>query len=492
MQSNTTTGSADSTEILNTLDVLASHWPPADPELLAYIQAGLLNGRYQKAPETLISDLKKDVTLFLFCIRALSQTSNQTRDAAKLLREIPINELSKILPHDVTEISNHSFETSSLIQHTALVRSSIVATVAEHASVEVSVDSELAYTYSLLTQFGLTLIAWAYPNIYRQAIANKCSIEELDKILTDTLGFSPSLVGIRLANSWGLMLSGDRSNETNITSHEELLASNLERLCRIGEAFAFASLPDDSKAPDWDSAIRTIEATLGESGVASLKVTLKERLSVYLCKASDLFQWGVPPTGKAKKIKVSKDKLLTNNVYIKHCTTPVQEALAEVYAKLKTKKATINLEEVRTITEKIMPQSGFVGGAIFLVVPHRTSLVPRYVFGSFPKKLRTPFDYSNSSDVAHPFIKAFRANAPVIFKEDSDDKVPNLRYFQIVVGVLGEIHRTGLFAAITKNTDEINDLSQNSPPSGSTLASHSIVLSFKAIRMALEDCLDIH
>lgn len=455
---------------------LLQNWPPADPNLLLKIRQGLANGVYVDNRTELIAELKKDVSLYLYCIRAIGVASGESSDATALMRSMPLDELERLISADAGPISIHSIESGSPEHKAQLMRSMVSATVAESISNPDILDPEFTFTYALLRQLGLSLIAWTYPSLYLGTIANKKEDEDLDALLTDSLGFSPSLMGVRMAQEWGIYCDPSPP-DAEATPQAALIAQTLTHVCEIGEAFAADTIPEGDYPPDWTAALRAVEEIVGEQGIASLKETLTSRLSQYLACAPELFQWNASNIRPHRK-KVELTERLANNVYIRHCTQSVQEALFKLYSSLPN-EGTIYLQGIRLVTKELMALSGFAGGAILLIDTHQAALVPRFSFGEFPPALNTKYRYADNSPQAHPFVLAFRSNAPIITREEPEN---GSKGAQIIIGVLGETQRTGVLVLIV---DEIATATE-------PLASHSVVLAFKALRQAIGDCLNIY
>jgi hypothetical protein len=473
------------------------HWPPVNTELVSrlklFVEASVKEVDFRESREFIKGEVKKDLSLFIFTLKRLSALSlARSRNAPKesmllpneLLNEASLADFQEVFNTPSDAISDLNFSTTSKEAAVLTLQTLVGATVAEVISDFKELDPDLAFTYGLLRQFGLTLIAWTYPSLYSRLVSTN-SEETLDDRLTEALGFSPSLLGLRLAREWGLSTSalakgiGDKALVHPEFNREVVVLETLEQICILGEAFASSCIGDENQSL-WAKALTKIETLIGSEGVQSLKDVLSERTSEYCRLAPELFQWKIAPTATLRKPIIKADERFINNVYIRHCPKVVQEHLKALYDDLK-ESTRISLEGVKTLTKVILPQCGFTGGVIYLVDPSNLGLFPRFLYGEVPAALKTRFSYTSHLHKETPVVQAFGANAPIPIGFEEGIKAD----FKGIAGVLGEFQRTGVLAAVIDDKPSISATKAETKPLGTFLSY------FKAMRQALCDCLNI-
>ncbi len=208
-------------------------WFPIDPALLARIQNNLYAGKYDNNRDRLITDLKQDTALYLFCLRRLAELASMDPDASSfarspqlLFKDAPLPHFRDALavqPHGVS--THHQDETKS--EHAKCCEQAVVAaTAAEALSKSFELDDADAYSCALLRQLGITLIAWNYPHVYNRVITGILPGQNPDELLGKMLGFSPQLLALTVAREWKLAPEilrgmGDRDSKAADLEEEE-------------------------------------------------------------------------------------------------------------------------------------------------------------------------------------------------------------------------------------------------------------------------------
>jgi len=480
------------------LDLAVTHcnqsWFPINPDLLAKIQASLRSGHYDNGTNDLIVDLKKDFSLFIYTIKKLLE--NRNAKGTKLPEQTPIEliesakleELAAVLSVSEGSVSSHKFLESNELQATRLKHSMISATVTELLADYKELDSDLGFSAALFRQLGLTLIAWNYPHVYKRAIGALKPGEKLDLAISKVLGFSPSMLGVSLAKQWGLstdirvcMGDSQAKEELKKSGGSSVIGETFETLCKVGEALARASNPDQypSAKHDWSEAKTELEATLGADAFKILRDKLDENCRYYAKLSPEVFNF---PTEIIPKPKVStpttnplsksKRDLLKENQYLKHCPLELQEQLKELYAEIDG--ATISRGCIDKIAKQIIPQTGFIRGCIFLIEPDSLSLVPRLNIGMAAPGHFRAVNYQAASSEFDPIVAAFRCQYPIM----EENVLVNEDTVSYVAGALGERQKAGvLYLEIGQELLSNRNI--------------NILIIYKALRQALCDCLNL-
>jgi HDOD domain len=481
-----------STAVESNLTRLLKTWPPSNPEVIQRIRRNLDSGAYKTNRQQLLEDLKSDVSLFLYCLRELAlRTGKPEKDQSfneptKLFLESDLSIFRELLYVDPSQISKYSLEEAKSFQASQLLGTVTSASVAASLSSANNIDPDNTYVCGLLRQLGLTLVAWSYPTIYRKALEGLRPDQSLDDELSEMLGFSPSLLGIKIARSWHLTPTlmvgmGDSAEEYCVGSEEDqkrdqVVGETLARVCELGELFAAGLDPDRDKVAEpspWHEAVKRIEKFLGEEGYKKLQARIETLSAAYIAFAPKIFQWSIASPERAERPEVPVERLFDDNVYIKHCPRVVQESLNTLYEKLKSSQEISS--HIKEIMDSLMPICGFPRGCIYLIDPQSRKLAPRLTFGDLVKSEIKPISYIGGDQ--DPLALAFRANAPVTAEHEavfggSKQKV------QYIAGVLGETQRAGLlYVHIDDNV--------------ASLRSKSPITYYKALRQALADCLGI-
>jgi hypothetical protein len=480
----------NSTPIESNINRLLQTWPPANPMLVKQVNEKLDRGYYKGNRQLLIEDLKGDVSLFLYCLRELALSeqnqSSDFNDPTKLFLETDVEKLKEILGVELSEVSPYSLANAKSFHGTQLLSTVTGASVASSLSDVSSLPAYTSFTCGLLRQLGLTLVAWGYPTVYRKATESTKPGESIDSKLGDMLGFSPSLLGIKIARSWRLdptvmMGMGDSGESYEFDSEEEkrraeVVGETLSRVCELGELFA-AGLDKERDSSglqeSWKGAVSRIEELLGQDGFITLQKTIQKVSSAYAAFAPNIFQWDIAPLDRAEKPVVPPERLFDDNVYIKHCPREIQEALKALYEELRT--TTNKSPLLKEIVENLMPSCGFSRGCIFLIEPQSRMLAPRLTFGSLDKADVKPISYTTREQ--DPLAAAFRANAPVTGEHEMSINGTFIK-IPYIAGVLGETQRAGLL--YVEFDIEMPSLRGKSP-----------IMYYKALRQALSDCLGI-
>ena len=472
-------------QLENAVERVCETWFPVNPAVLEKVQAGLQDDRYENNRQALLLDLKKDVSLYGYCIKRLSQKRHEgilPEESgclpARLISGAPRDLLREIFSVSAERISPHRLRESSKEQLSRLKDAIIAASVAELMSTPADIDPETAYGCGLFRQLGMALIAWNFPHVYKRVTTAEQNTQELEAGLSKMLGFSPTMLGMAVVRRWDLSREfmigmGDKEAlaEARPLSPEYKIGQRLDHICQVGEVLAQAS--DPLRYPnlkyEWHEAIEEIQKVLGSSALAILRHKLDENCVHYLKLAPELFNCeGSIEPGGAQPQRKSPALLAQSNKYIQRCPEEMQSALKEIYEAMDG--VSLARDSVEKLTHEIIPQAGFTRGCIYLLEPGSMTLMPRLTIGRSGDF--KPVRYTSQNAGLDPVVAAFRCNNPILEERVMIDGRPA----SFITGTLGEVQKAGvLYLQFRVEAD---------PQHGSRMMNV-----FKAIRQTLSDCL---
>jgi hypothetical protein len=462
-------------------------WFPINPSILEEIRERFRNGAFDDRIEALLEALKKDFALFTFIVKELMPVASNervprdvTNNPAELLRWAGPTRIKNIIFDDQVLPSNHVFNSIEPFQADRLRETAIIASTAEVLSEKHNLDPETGFCRGVIREIGLNLIAWNYPSLYSRVVKNLTPNRSLDEELTSELGFSPSLLAMRV-------LRPDVDAQKSDDAFEQTWAT-YDQLCEVGEALARAENPATypSAENDWRLASAYLEKTVGNQGIDLIKNRAMEHSREYQRSLVSSFQpiEDFNPAVKVEHFKQQQTAL--KNRYLQHCSPEVQNALKDLYADM-TGKDTLG-QVLERLFRGIIPEAGFTGGCVFVVDPASFALMPRTVFGTVrlraleqitlrrgrsglnePRLGALAVQSGYESDSA---ATALSCSQPVIERPEDDNNAA----FTGMYGSLGESRRIGVLYL------EL--------PEGADIASDAQSLgTFKAMRQALSDAL---
>ena len=432
-------------------------WFPPNEDIYNSIREKLEKEDYSETSE-LVGDLKKDVSLYLFCIKKLAEMLKETDSTpeeglkpSKILDDSSIPEIAHILDTPVKKISRHSLAEINVHQSERIKESVLSASTAEQLAESLALNHEDGFSVAILRQLGLTLLAWNYPRVYNRVFKDD-STKLVDMQFQRILGFTPTLLGIRFAREWNLsqsvldVLSAKRStNPSEITKFA--LADTAEtwaKICEVGEALARANNPKryPKALDDWNAARTVISKHLGEQGVNKIYCSAQSYLETYSDVTSDLkvVSFLNQEDETERRIVASRysSELLASNSDLKWLPEMVQNRLAIWYSKLRPDKV-IN-ETVEELLFTILPAVGFRRGAVFMFDPENRLLNPAVVMGRVSKYRRRPIKLSGASAQMDFVASVYPLKTPI--QETSVDSDGNP--MMAIAGTLGETNPVGV------------------------------------------------
>ncbi|MCB0337994.1 MAG: HDOD domain-containing protein [Bdellovibrionales bacterium] len=467
------------------IDQVQANWFPVNGETLDQIKSEFQAKTYAKDREKLLDDLKSDFALFLYAIRELIRatedlspsSASQPHDPISLLRSTPLEDIEGIINRADNSVGTHRAKDLTEPQSLRLQHSLLSATVTETLAEKISVSPEIGYTTALMRQLGLTLITWNYPHIYERAL-NSLSAKDnnLDRVLHSILGFSPTLLGIRIARRWNLsteilVAMGDRK----ANQEQEQLAYDSEalaKICEVGEALARANDPKHypTARGDWEKAQKEIVRHLGPQGIKKIQSRIQENCGQYSESIGQLLEVTLHANQKGS-LQSSKSgmELLEKNPYIQLCPAVLQQQLRELY--LEITPGQISRDCINRLVREVCPAAGFDAGCIYMVEPVSMVLAPMLKFGNFNAERIKELKLA-AFGLSDPILTAFECNSPI----KQDDLHNDGTRYSFICGTIGASHKAGvLYLEIAERV--------------TTKTNFDPIVHFKAVRHALNDCL---
>lgn len=461
-------------------------WFPVDPELLKLIRLNLEDGLYESEPQLLLRDLKQDLALFTWCLRSLGSgaagtTSATGLPAGELLANSSRAELLRTLNPSSPALSSHHISQASPAQLGQLKQALISSSTAELLSRSSGLDEEQAYTAAVFRQLGLILIAWNYPHVYSRALKALQNSESLDLTLTRMLGFSPSLLGVTIARQCCLLpqvryAAGDRAAVVDCDGRPETerICEGLSSICRVGEALARAAGPKQypQAQSDWQFAAAEIVKALGSDGMSVLSSELQKRCAAYRSLSPEIFNIELSAEQSEGKPGLEHSRSLRPNSSLAQCSPRLRERLSAFYATIDPRS--IARDSIDELTREIIPESGFPRGCIYLIEPDSMLLVPRLTVGRSLLRDFKAVKCAGPVSHFHPVAAAFGCKAPIM-EENVEIAQALVTY---IAALLGENQKAGVLYL---------------EPSQRLIAekTHTALLTFKALRQAVCDCLGL-
>ena len=474
---------------------ISSGWFPFSADVLELIRSRLGNGFYHANREELTTDLKSDFSLYMYCLRELAKMVHTAaqRDGvniepqecpSKIIEAAKLEDLRTILNRPEGQISRHNLTEINDIQALRLRESIFSASAAEVLAENVNLDPNLAYSCGLIRQLGITLIAWNYPNVYRKALTSLSGSDTLDSKLHTLLGFSPTLLGVTLARRWnlspkiisalGVCVTKRVKPEVKESPDSRLvqnIGETLDSICRISEALARANEPEHypTARSDWESAEREVKQYLGPKGIQVVFQRAQENCKQY----TQIIEITRAEVTREILSSPSQDApVLERNPFLKGCPNAMRPLMEKLYLQI---NETTELESnLRLLLHEIIPAAGFRSGCIFMLEPAKFELVPLIKIGKPDSCRLKPVTLSTLSCQAYAIRTAYSCSMPIREQEF----LTNGKKVVFVAGSIGVSKRTGVLY-LECGEDFFNRV--HSDP----------MVVFKAVRMALEECLGL-
>lgn len=371
----------NSRRIDRALQHVSKPWFPMNPDVIKRVKTGIDSGSYEQDFGALLADLKTDFALFTFIVKELTQkavlqniSQATISNPIELIRWGGTAAIKEVLIEQQKTPNVHSLHWSEPFQIQRLRETAIIASTASVLSEKKNLDPELGFSRGVIREIGLNLIAWNYPTVYTKVLANLTPDQKLDDELSKELGFTPSLLAMRVMHP-------ETSDNQQADASQESTWATYDELCEIGENLARAENPETypSAENDWQTAKSFLANALGEQAVNIIRDRALESSKHYQKTLPEVF-------GSLEKFNpqqaIEKHRRTTRALeerLLKHCSPSVQQALKDLYAEMS--EETVNKALVGRLLKTIVPEAGFTGGCVFVVDPSSLSLKPRTLIG---------------------------------------------------------------------------------------------------------------
>lgn len=465
-------------------------WFPANPQLLSRLRSTLRTPESEVAVDDFVRELQGDYSLFLYTLRnmvtMLRNEGIQTAgisSPAEIIYQGGLERLKQIIGSEELSISRHFFDGMSETQLGRMQEAMVSASTVQALAQDAGIDECLGFSAALVRQLGHTLISWNYPGVYQDALtAVKADGINLDHFIMQKLGFSPSMLALRLVQQWEFpqeyLVAFEREFDLaeleaeEISLEVEATGQALRELCRVGEALARANQPDryPSARTDWEFAEREITSRLGTNGMDVVRTAIEENCQSYSVAVPHFFRGGLILDPESIRKQDQADDA-TQNPYLQRCLPEVQSHLFELYEGMRLGHSMQGL--LRKLTQHIVPLCGFTGALVFTVDPTTATLVPQLKVGKtvLRKNEPVPCEAGNQEDLV---ALAYQSEQPIC---RAGLKSTQEEYFAGAT-IFGFSQRVGVIYA-------------EMPSSRFRKAEQQHVVHLRAISVAMNDCLNL-
>jgi hypothetical protein len=452
---------SDNRRIERALQHVVRPWFPINQDVLTSIRKGLDEGTYATAPQQLLNDLKGDFALFTFVVKELGILAMQEKVDSKILNN-PVelirwggsDRIKDILAPDKKLPATHSLHWSEPFQVARLRETAVIASTAAVLSEKKDLDPEVGFSRGVIREIGLNLIAWNYPTLYSKVLNNLKPDASLDEELSKELGFTPSLLAMRV-----LRPENPDQPEGNLRPEETSWAA-YDELCEVGEALARAENPETypSAQNDWQKANKYLTENAGTGALELIKERAVEQSKNYPEALPEGFN-SLENFNPKRNIDVhERMKAVIADQDFRLCPPHVQEALRTLYNEIDG--YAVNKSAIQTLLKSIIPQAGFTGGCVFVIDPSTASLKPRTIIGQVNLRAIT----NVSLDPGDLAVAALGTHETLFdLKEDAQPQP-----LEGIYSALGEQRKVGvLYLESPKSTHE--------DPAGKTIGTYNIL-----------------
>ena len=467
---------------------VARAWLPPSPVVFKRLNDKLASPTTVDS-EDIQSEIRSDFGLFAHCMRKLGGSFDEKGsmdNPAQLMRALTVDQLRSMFSVHQSEISTHDLSNARDVQLARMKHSVISCSTVEVLAGCANIDRDLAFVCAMIRQLGHLLVAWNYPSSCVRAKSGMDATgipfdDELEKLV----GFDPSRLGFEAAAAWcknpqflfglGKCINGFMDQITpEETSNNP--GAMLLQFCQVGEVLARINDPENypTATQHWKATEDLLKRYLGSKGTVLIRDKIEELYPHYVTLAPNLFPRDLSPERAMRTVNVLYSrKLLESNVYVKRCPDDIKSLFGEVYDQVVQNEP--SYEAVNSLVTKVIPTAGFMSGCIYLLDPVRMLLTPRLFIGEKRGNFK-PVPCSCGGDKSHPVSEAFQCSMPL----KQENTILNGEVVSYVTGRFGTGDKTGVLYL------EFRELL------ASTLSSENRLMYFKAIRQALNDCLNLH
>ena len=315
-------------------------------------------------------------------------------------------------------------------------------------------DPEVGFSRGVIREIGLNLIAWNYPSLYSKVLNNLKPDSTLDEELSKELGFTPSLLAMRVLRPENPDQPEGKPlpDETSWAAYDEL--------CEVGEALARAENPETypSAQNDWQKANQYLTENAGTGALELIKERAVEQARKYQEALPEVFN-SLENFNPKRNIDVhARMKAVIADQDFRVCPPHVQEALRTLYNEIDG--YAVNKNAIQTLLKSIIPQAGFTGGCVFVIDPSTACLKPRTIIGQV--NLRAISNVSlDPGDLA---VAALGTHGPLFDIKEDALPLP----LEGIYSALGEQRKVGVLYLESPKT-------ANEEPEGKTIGTYNIL-----------------
>lgn len=359
-------------------------WFPINQEVLNTIRKNLSDGVYGATPAQLLSDLKNDFALFTFVVKELAALGaseglpeKALGNPVELIRWGGAQRIGEILAEGKKLPQTHSLHWSEPFQVARLRETAVIASTASVLSEKKALDPDVGFSRGVMREIGLNLIAWNYPTLFSKVLNSLTPSANLDEELSKELGFTPSLLAMRI-----LRPSGVKKPEEGQPTPDTSDWAEYDELCAVGEALARAENPETypSAENDWAKANKYLEEIGAPETIQKIKDTAVAQSKRYQEALPEVFNSLENFNPKRNVESHSRMRAIIADRDFRLCPPHVQEALRSLYSEIDG--YSVNKAAIQTLLKSIIPQAGFTGGCVFVIDPTSASLRPRTIIGT--------------------------------------------------------------------------------------------------------------
>jgi hypothetical protein len=457
-------------------------WFPVNSAVVGMVRDRMRDGSYRNRYDLLLSDLKKDLGLFTFCLRQVGSVIDgpvHHRSPAEILSSLELEKFENLLARTQSVVGVHAVDPTQRAQLMRLRHSIISASTAETLAGKSKLDPQQAFLVATVRQLGLNLVAWNYPRIYAKALHSAGKGEgDLEELLLRTLGYSPLELGARSALDWcehpdtQAVISNDSSAlSVGVSKH----AQKMKHLCEVGEVLAQIHDPEyfPKAVAHWQATSTELEQQLGSEGLALIKGKVDGYTSGYAALIPSGFKCEINPHKALQDaVGLISDRLFEDNQFAHRCPPGIVEMFRQLYRSILPGRPSPNA--IKELVERIIPALGFERGCVYLVDQKKLQAVPMLRIGDVAIDRFRPLNCSDTGSSIHPVVEALSYQAPIIQENAfiNGDQVAH------VTGVFGTKEKVGVL--YLEMSPELRDGDR----------AH-ILHFFKAVREALNDSLNM-
>lgn len=451
------------------------NWFPVNGKVFSAVRESLKTGRYENNTKLFLSDLCKDSSLTLHLMKEIqsrSLTGPPLANPLEAIMSLSNREILDVLGASESHISIHSMFQLPKIQALRLKNSvSSTATTALLAS-KTGVNPVMAIGASSVRQLGLSLVAFNYPNLYQRAIiAQGTGGAGIDEALFRLLGFTPVQLTRKVLDGWRInpFLKAIVDPGVEVTDEVETVLE----LCRLGEAVGRLGDPEHypNALDDWTRIGARLEEMLGPNALELINDAIKSASSGYVDLSPEIFEKPIIPEESIERANEQfGNHLLSQNQWAMKCPERIRDILNEAYRLMRYSK--VSGEAMMLLANKCIPEIGFPRGCIYLVDPKTMNLIPKLRIGTLPLQFYQSLVHASGGEYGNSIAACLYSTYPL-----SEEFIADGEPATGISWSIGDTNRAGVLhlqlgAAIVQDP-ELEPL-----------------LCFKAIRQAVNDCLN--